>query len=165
MDYNNIDKIKNNGFMGFKSVRELWSDRKDIPKVPGVYLVMNPQYDAPEYINPGVGGFFKGRNPNLPIADLEKNHVKYSQVIYIGKAGGSTGKATLHSRIGQYLRFGKTKNVGHWGGRLIWQLRNHPDLIFCWQPTPKDDPREVEKRLLADYINQFGQRPFANLTG
>ncbi len=63
------------------------------------------------------------------------------------------------------LRFGQTKNVGHWGGRYIWQIKKHSDLIFCWKPTPKDDPREIEKQLLSQYIKNFGGRPFANLTG
>ena len=165
MDFNNIDDIKKNGFIGFKTVTELWSDKSNIPKIKGVYLVINTAFKKTEFINPGVGGFFKGKNPNVSIAELKSNHVESSQIVYIGKAGSLTGKGTLNTRLAQYLRFGKTKNVGHWGGRLIWQLKNHRDLIFCWKPTPKKDPREVEKQLLQEYFKQFGVRPFANLTG
>lgn len=165
MNFNDIDDIKKNGFIGFKTVGELWIDKSSIPKIKGVYLVFNPTFKKTEFINPGVGGFFKGKDPNVTIAELKINHVDNSQVVYIGKAGSPTGKATLNSRLGQYLRFGETKNVGHWGGRLIWQLKNHSDLIFCWKSTPKDDPREIEKHLLSEYIKQFGVRPFANLTG
>ncbi|NAY93370.1 hypothetical protein GTQ34_15780 [Muricauda sp. JGD-17] len=165
MDFNNIGDIKKNGFSGFKSATELWLDKSIIPRVKGVYLVINPAYNKTEFIYPGVGGFFKGRNPNVPVSELKSNYVDNSQVVYIGKAGSPTGNGTLNSRLGQYLRFGKTKNVGHWGGRLIWQLKNNADLIFCWKLTPKENPREVEKRLLHEYLNQFGVRPFANLTG
>lgn len=165
MDFQKIVSIRENGFDGFKSVEELWADKSPIPRIKGVYLVINPKFEQPEYINPGVGGFFKGKNPNVPISVLVDNHVQNSQVVYIGKAGSPTGSATLNSRLGQYLRFGRTKNVGHWGGRLIWQLKNYSDLIFCWKPTPNADPREVEKHLLSEYISQFGTRPFANLTG
>ena len=65
----------------------------------------------------------------------------------------------------QYLKFGQGKNIGHYGGRLIWQLKNHLDLIFCWLPMTDTEPRELEKKILADFIQQYGQRPFANLTG
>lgn len=165
MDFNNIRDIKIHGFEGFKTVTELWSDKSCIPKVRGVYLVINPGYQNANFINPGVGGFFKGKNPNVSIDELKSNYLENSKVVYIGKAGSPSGKASLHSRIGQYLRFGETKNVGHWGGRLIWQLQNHNSLIFCWMPTPTEDPREIEKRLLSEFIKQFGYRPFANLTG
>ncbi len=165
MDFNNNDILIESGFQGFKSVKQLWFDRSVIPKVKGVYLVINLKYQETEFINPGVGGFFKNRDPNIPITELENNHVEDSQVVYIGKAGSPTGKATLNSRLGQYLRFGQGKNVGHWGGRLIWQLKNYGNLIFCWKPTPNTNPRIIEKQLLNEFITQFGVRPFANLTG
>lgn len=165
VNFNNIEDLKKNGFTGFKSVRELWINKSNIPRVKGVYLVINPTFKKTEFIDPGVGGFFKGKNPNVSITELKNNYVENSQIIYIGKAGSPTGQATLNSRLGQYLRFGETKNVGHWGGRLIWQLKNHNDLIFCWKPTVYDDPRDIEKHLLNEYIKQFGVRPFANLTG
>tara|TARA_R110002072_G_scaffold136026_2_gene277862 strand:+ start:802 stop:1299 length:498 start_codon:yes stop_codon:yes gene_type:complete len=164
VNFNNIDDLKKNGFTGFKTVKELWIDKSSIPKIKGVYLVINPTFKKTKFINPGVGGFFKGKNPNISISELKQNHVDDSQVVYIGKAGSPTGQATLHSRLGQYLRFGQTKNVGHWGGRLIWQLENHNDLLFCWKETPNDDPREIEKLLLKNFISQFQMRPFANLT-
>ena len=165
VNFKDINEIRQYGFIGFKTVSELWSDKSSIPKTKGVYLVINPTFKKTEFINPGVGGFFKGKDPNVSIAELQNNLIDNSQVIYIGKAGSPIGKATLNSRLGQYLRFGETKNVGHWGGRLIWQLKSHSDLIFCWKPTPNDDPRGLEKQLLSDYIKQYGVRPFANLTG
>lgn len=165
MNFNDINDIKVNGFLGFKTFNELWTNKSIIPKIKGVYLVINPTFDKTKFIVPGVGGFFKGKNPNVSIEKLKKNFVKNSQVVYIGKAGSLSGGATLSSRLCQYLRFGQTKNVGHWGGRLIWQLGNYSDLIFCWKPTSDKDPRDVEKQLLCSYIKQFGARPFANLTG
>lgn len=165
MDFNNNIHLREYGFSGFKPIHKLWIDRSSIPKAKGVYLVINPSFKNTAFIDPGVGGFFKGKDPNVPIKELERNLVQGSQVVYIGKAGSPTGKATLHSRLGQYLRFGQGKKVGHWGGRLIWQLKNHSDLIFCWKVTPDEDPREVEKQLLKDFVNQFESRPFANLTG
>lgn len=165
MNFNDIAALKENGFTGFKSVQELWMDSSSIPKSKGVYLVINPTHQKPQFISPGVGGFFKGKDPNVSMTELQKNHVLNSQVVYIGKAGSTAGQATLNSRLRQYLRFGQTKNVGHWGGRYIWQLKNHSTLLFCWKPTPNEDPRALEKELLAAYVTQFGTRPFANLVG
>jgi len=165
MDFNNKEILIEAGYGGLKSIKDLWFNRTVIPIVKGVYLVINPAFQQTEFINPGVGGFFKGKDPNISISELEKNHIDDSQVVYIGKAGSPTNKATLNSRIGQYLRFGLGKNVGHWGGRLIWQLKNYENLIFCWKPTPNTDPKIIKKQLLNELINQFGARPFANLTG
>lgn len=163
MNFNDRKEIENDGFVEFKTVKELWKDRKIIPKKMGVYLVINPNFKNTEFINPGVGGFFKGKDPNVSIEELKLNFVANSQVVYIGKAGGSTVAATLHSRIGQYLSFGKTKNVGHAGGRYIWQLKNHADLIFCWKKTPNNEPVEIERKLINEFSKQFGKMPYANL--
>lgn len=162
MDINNINSIRKNGFTGFVTVESLWNDKSCIPKTNGVYLVLDTN-GKPEFIDPGVGGFFKGKDPNVSVEELNDNYVPDSLAVYIGKAGGPTSMATLHSRLGQYLRFGEGKNVGHWGGRLIWQLKEHRNLVFCWKSTPDDDPREVEKSMIIDYLNQFGKKPFANL--
>ncbi|MFC4691282.1 hypothetical protein ACFO5T_12660 [Dokdonia genika] len=165
MNFNNRKEIEKHGFKGFKTVAELWLDKSHIPKIKGVYMVIDPNFEKTEFLTKGVGGFFKGKDPNVAVSELKFNLVPNSQVVYIGKAGSPTGIATLNSRLGQYLRFGETKNVGHWGGRYIWQIKNHSGLIFCWKPTPTDDPREIEKQLLSKYIKDFGKRPFANLTG
>lgn len=163
MDFNNQRELEHNGFTGFKSVENLWMDKSPLPKAKGVYLVLNPNYANTEFLQKGVGGYFKDKNPNVPISELKSNLVPDSLVVYIGKAGSPTGSSTLYKRIGQYLKFGEGMNIGHYGGRLIWQLKNHPDLIFCWKKTPREDPREVEKQLIEEYINQFGSMPFANL--
>ncbi len=163
MDFNNVDSLRNNGFSGFKSIKDLWNDKSCIPKVQGVYLVLDKNGKS-DFINPGVGGFFKGKDPNVSIEELNSNYVKDSLVVYIGKAGSPTGKATIHSRLNQYLKFGQGRNIGHWGGRLIWQLKNHKDLLICWKPTPDDDPREIEKSLINQFIVKFGKMPYANLS-
>lgn len=113
MDFNSTDSLRVVGFWGLESVSSLWQDRSSIPKQIGVYMVLNPDPSNPQFILPGVGGFFKGRDPNLSIDKLRGNFVKDSLVLYIGKAGSSTAKATLHSRLGQYLKFGQGKNIGH----------------------------------------------------
>ena len=165
IEFNNIEKLKKLGFSGFKSVSELIANPNILPNEMGVYLVLNSTNKKTEFLTKGVGGFFKGKDPNISLAELKNNWVDKSKIIYIGKAGGLNGKATLRSRLKQYLRFGQGFNVGHYGGRLIWQLKNHSELEFCWLILTDIEPRELEKKLLAEFIRQYGKRPFANLTG
>jgi hypothetical protein len=164
MNFNKIDEIKKAGFIGFKKMSELFIDNSFLPKEKGVYLILNPNYKKTEFLQIGSGGYFKGKNPNVSIEELKSNWVNDSLVIYIGKAGGDTSKATLYSRLKQYFSFGQGKNIGHWGGRLIWQLKNSSDLIVCWKPLLNDDPRNIERHLLKNFITKFSKRPFANLT-
>lgn len=164
MDFNSIYEIEKAGFHGFKKMGELFFNSSEIPKSKGVYLVLNPNYiyDA-EYLQIGTGGYFKGKDPNVLIDELKSNWVKNSFVVYIGKAGGETSKATLNSRLKQYFGFGQGKNIGHWGGRLIWQLKNSSDLIVCWKPLFDDDPRTIENMLIKRFVSEYSKRPFANL--
>ncbi|MEP2445792.1 MAG: hypothetical protein ABJI69_01080 [Balneola sp.] len=164
MDFNDIDDLKAYGFSGFKKIQDLWINSSIIPTTMGVYLIWNPFYDRAEFLHPGVGGHFKNRNPNVMQEVLLANFNPESKVVYIGKAGSLTGNATLQSRLRQYLRFGQGSKVGHWGGRYIWQLKHHKNLMIAWKRTPNQEPRDIEKELLQQYLSQFGTLPFANLT-
>lgn len=164
MNFNNIDEVKKAGFSGFKKMNELFIDSSSIPKIKGVYLILNPNNKKIEYLQVGTGGHFKGKNPNVSVDELISNWVENSLVVYIGKAGSETSRATLHSRLNQYFRFGQGKNIGHWGGRYIWQLKNSTDLIVCWKSLPNEDPRIFESQLIKKFVINFSKRPFANLT-
>lgn len=164
MNFNSIEEIKREGFVGFKKMSELFSDSSAIPNVKGVYLILNPNFEQSEYLQIGTGGHFKGKNPNVSLEQLKNNWVDNSLVVYIGKAGGESSAATLYKRLKQYISFGQGKKVGHWGGRLIWQLKNSNDLIVCWKPLPNEDPRTIESLLIKSYVSEFEKRPFANLT-
>jgi hypothetical protein len=165
MNFNSRSDIKASGFTGFKKISDLCLDDSCIPDSKGVYLVITPIPNRPMFWSVGVGGFLKGKNPNVTIDVLKKEWVNNAQVIYIGKAGGRASNATLKKRLKQYLRFGQGKKVGHYGGRYIWQLKNYADLIFCWQITNDQYPEDVEQNLIDDFRRQFNARPFANLKG
>jgi hypothetical protein len=163
MNFNNIDDIKKAGFIGFKTMRELFVDSSQLPVIKGVYLVLNLDTKTPSYLQVGSGGHFKGKNPNVTISELKSNWVDKTIVVYIGKAGSDTSSATLKSRLKQYFGFGQGKNIGHWGGRLIWQLATSNNLLVCWKPLPNEDPRTIEGKLIKDFVIQYSNRPFANL--
>ncbi len=163
INFNIIESIKQVGFVGFRTIASIQKDYSILPKIKGAYLIVKPDSKQPKFLEIGSGGHFKGRNPNVPIDTLHDNWVDESMVVYIGKAGGRTGSATLHSRLKQYFNFGQCKPVGHWGGRFIWQLRDSGSLIVCWKPLPDREPREYESKLIQEFISQYGQLPFANL--
>ncbi|HIR38243.1 MAG TPA: hypothetical protein IAC93_07720 [Candidatus Limisoma gallistercoris] len=166
MEYRTIDDLKKAGFEGFCSVEKLRDDLSGIPTVAGVYMVVYQGNGMPEFLEVGTGGLKRKKdksgklkiiNPNVPVSELKSNWVKDTCVVYIGKA------TTLSKRISQYLKFGNGKSIGHWGGRLIWQIKDSKDLQICWKPVDAD-PREEEMRLIADFKRQYGgKRPFANL--
>ena len=166
MEYRTIDDLKKAGFEGFCSVEKLRDDLSGIPAVASVYMVVYQGNGMPEFLEVGTGGLKRKKdksgklkiiNPNVPVSELKSNWVKDTCVVYIGKA------TTLSKRISQYLKFGNGKSIGHWGGRLIWQIKDSKDLQICWKPVDAD-PREEEMRLIADFKRQYGgKRPFANL--
>ncbi|MEH7224460.1 hypothetical protein V7112_11695 [Bacillus sp. JJ1566] len=163
MDYNNLKSIKDYGFEGYIPVSQLMQDHSIIPHIRGVYMVLyTPDY-SPEFLMEGTGGFFKGKDPNVPLEELKDNWVNDTKVVYIGKAGGEKSSATLNSRIKQFLKFGSGKNVSHFGGRLIWQIENIDDLIICWKELPVDNPHDVKKHLIKRFTKIHRKRPFANL--
>lgn len=164
MKFNNIIDIKKAGFVGFKKMQELFVDCSALPDIKGVYLILYLEKKAPKYLQIGTGGRFKGKDPNVPIQKLQDNWVDRTIVVYIGKAGSNGGSATIKSRLKQYFSFGQGKNIGHWGGRYIWQLSNASNLLVCWKQLPTAGPRAVEIELLQDFMTQYNVRPFANLS-
>ena len=138
--------------------------KTQIPAQMGVYVVLREKNSIPMFLTEGTGGLFKGKNPNVSLAELKENWVEGTQVVYIGKAGGSGSSATLQKRLSQYMRFGQGANVGHWGGRYIWQLADSRDLVVCWKTLANEAPRDVERKMIADFkAAHAGKRPFANL--
>lgn len=152
-------------FDGFKTVSHLRENLHQIPKAPGVYLVFRNEDSSPSFLKFGSGGYFKDRNPNVSAEEMAKNWVEGAKLVYVGKAGSLSGSATLYSRIKQLLQFGEGKKIGHWGGRLLWQLADHEELVIAWKEIPDNEPKDVESSLIQDFKDYFGQRPFANLQG
>ena len=164
MDFKDIDQIKKAGFSGFIKMSDLLRSNAIIPDIRGVYFVLYLSSNKPNFLKIGTGGHFKGKNPNVSIEELNQNWVPDATVVYMGKAGGEDSNATLRSRLNQYLKFGQGKNIGHYGGRLIWQIEKSEELVICWKPLPNDNPRKIESEFIQDFISIYGQRPFANLT-
>jgi len=158
-----IEELKESGFQGFKSINALQINAASIPVHKGIYLIVIPDNFLVTLVEQGSGGFFKGKNPNVSLIELESNWVENANIVYIGKGGGSSSNATLQSRLKQYMRFGEGKAVGHWGGRYIWQLKNSGELIVCWKSLTEEEPALYESALICEFRKTYGKRPFANL--
>lgn len=159
IEFNTIENLKAAGFEGFIPVAQLKEDNTAIPQEAGVYMVVYTGKGIPEFLSHGTGGFFKGEDPNVPIAELKSNWIENTCVIYIGQT-----KTTIRKRVKDYLKFGCGQKVGHKGGRYIWQIKESDKLLFCWKPTSDEKPDVVEKSLINQFKKQHGgQRPFANL--
>jgi hypothetical protein len=144
------------GFCGFESIESLiGAGLGSVPQVGGVYVVLRQSHDEPEFLATSPGGWFKGRDPSISLSALLNNWVDGTEVIYIGKA------QVLRKRVDQLLKYGMGKPVGHWGGRLMWQLRASGAFLLAW--IQSEDPRTTEKGLLADFETAYGRLPFANL--
>ncbi|WP_241769572.1 hypothetical protein [Rhodococcus opacus] len=120
----------------------------------------------PRFLQKSPAGWFKGKDPSVPVATLEPAWVPGSPVVYLGKAnGGATGCRGLRKRLDEYRRHGAGEPVGHWGGHHIWQLADSEDLVVGWKPTADTDARALERYMIAEFSSDDAKRPFANLTG
>lgn len=157
LSYSNIEELKKAGFVGFKTVAEMKQyGRRILPDSGGIYMIIRPYTNKPLFLPIGTGGHYKGKNPNVSVQELNDNWVENTCVLYIGKA------TSLKTRVSTYMSFGKGAAVGHWGGRLLWQLADADEMLVCWKET-EEIPRKVEEGLIADFKKIYGQWPFANL--
>lgn len=143
------------GFVGFVPFEALGSLP---PRAHGVYIVLRTSSTTPVFLTESAAAWRNGRAPSVDVDVLSKAWVAESCALYIGKA------TSLRSRLAQYRRHGAGK-AGHWGGRYIWQLVDHAELLVAWMATPDRDPAVVEAELIAGFATAHGARPFANRNG
>lgn len=161
--FQSVESLKRDGFAGGVTIRHLQDSRcRDLPAKQGVYVIVRDKQTPPTFLLTSVGGFFKGKNPTVAVDELQSKWVTGTPVVYIGKAGGDVSRATLKSRLWQYMQFGQGKDIGHWGGRYIWQLDDNKDLNVWWKTTDRD-AETVECELLNEFIKDYIRLPYANL--
>lgn len=146
-----LEKAGFTGWLPFAAIRA-----SACPTSRGVYVVILDMDDSITFTERSCGGWFKGKDPTVTPEALAANWVDGAKVVYIGKAD------QLRRRLTQYADFGAGKPVGHWGGRLIWQLPLPDRLIVGWKETPGRIPVEVEAELIASFRQAHGKPPFAN---
>lgn len=148
-------QLEADGFVGWVSFDHM-RDTDPCPTSGGVYVVIRADQSAPCFLDRSCGGWFKDRDPTVPNDQLIKNWVDAAEVVYIGKAN------ILRRRLREFAKFGAGHRIGHWGGRLIWQLAESSKLLVAWKETPGLDPAAVEADMIAQFRAVYGQPPFAN---
>jgi hypothetical protein len=143
------------GFEGWVTFSELADRLPKVPRTGGVYVVSRDG-TKPDFLSASTGGHFKGRDPSVSRDALDANWVDGAPVVYIGKADN------LRRRLQEFMHFGAGEPVGHWGGRLIWQLRDSGSLLVAWVETPSRIPREVEVQMIDAFKAAWRKPPFAN---
>ncbi|MFL0242648.1 hypothetical protein [Mycobacterium sp. SMC-17] len=152
------------GFTGWVPFEQL--PTAGVPTEPGVYVVVRPSDDSPKFLDVSPAGHFKGKDPTVAVAQLHALWVPGERVIYIGKANLSAdGKRHLRTRLDEFRKFGAGAPIAHSGGRRIWQLTDHTELLVGWRVTADADATKIETKMLADFRSHYGRLPFANMRG
>lgn len=161
--FDSVARLRDQGFEGFLSVATLRDSRcLEVPVERGVYIAVRDYEGPPEFLARSVAPRFRGQDPTLTLDQLNPRWVPGALVLYVGRAPGPGVRSLLQQRIKRYIRFGQGRVVAHYGGRLIWQLRDHRSLLFAWRTAPDEDPGAAEARLLAAFRERYGALPFAN---
>jgi hypothetical protein len=142
------------GFVGWLPFADVRSS--PCPTTGGVYVATYGGGNPTEFAERSGGGWFKGQEPSVPSAVLAANWVENAEVVYIGMSG------QLRRALRLFADFGEGKPIGHWGGRLIWQLPDTAKLLVAWKETPGQVPKEVKAELLGLFRQTYGKPPFAN---
>jgi hypothetical protein len=152
------------GFEGFFTVEQLYAEGcEGLPDEPGVYAMVRESLAPPEFLAHSVAPVYRGQDPTQPMEALKERWVPGAQVLYFGRAQGPGVRSLLRQRVKRYLRFGHGRVVGHWGGRFVWQLRDHAVLRVAWKATDAKDALPAEARLQMLFREYYGALPFANL--
>lgn len=151
--------LRADGFVGFATFEALrQGELAQVPDCPGAYVVLREKDDPPDYLERSIGGWFKGEDPTVRMSVLESKWLPGCHVVYIGKA------KSLTTRIGQYMKFGLGRNIGHRGGRYIWQLSDSAALVVAWKPCAEGETHAgAEAALVRRFKEEYGALPFANI--
>ena len=164
MIFDDVKDMKNAGFQGFHTIESLMeSGCSEVPLQSGLFLVVWPSGEVPEFLHQSAAEDFKGRNPSLPEETLQVRWVQSAKVVFIGRAGGESHEETLQWRLRQYMRSGQGGAAGRLAARLIWQIKDCHQMQVCWVTSGADNPAELEKSLLVLFEDTYGSLPFANL--
>lgn len=152
--------LRARSFDGFVTVAELASRPERVPSGPGVYAVLREATGPPRFLPRSPASWWKGKDPTVPVEQLEEEWVEGAALLYIGSGGD------LRTRVGELVEFSQTgpgRSVRHWGGRLLWQVEGSQAFLVAWKATAPTCFQSTERDLVDEFTRAFGRMPFANL--
>jgi hypothetical protein len=94
-----------------------------------------------------------------PVEALERKWVPEQ------KSTTSEGAVTCVAGSRTTQAFGAGNQIGHWGGRYIWQLADSRQFRMAWKGCSNDQPpADLEATLVARFKQTHGHLPFANIS-
>lgn len=157
-------RLEELGFEGFRPVGQLHAGQcVEVPNERGVYAVFRDHTpEPPAFLPRSTAPEWRGQDPSRPIEELTERWVPGAEILFVGVARGPGVRSRLKQRVKRFLRFGHGKVVGHWGGRFVWQLRDHAALRVAWKATGDADPLDLADELRAAFRERYGVLPFAD---
>ena len=147
-----IIKYMNNG------VPFINTNFKDIPELPGIYLVglKKGVKDITILDDTTAIKFYKGKD--MIFHNIDELYDKWLQgnreILYIGYTHG------LKTRIRTLKKYSRGENVPHRGGRALWQVDKWQDIYQLYWTVTNDVG--LKGRLLGFHLDDYGCLPFAN---
>jgi len=159
-----IESLEREGFSGFLTVGQLHrSGCLEVPDAPGVYVVLRRERAPHPFLRRSTAPVWRRRDPTVPIPTLEARWHADATLLYVAGAPGPGVRSRLRQRIKRMLRFGHGSVVGHWGGRLLWQLGEAGRLVVAWRACETGEEAEaLTTELLRRFESHHGGPPFAN---
>jgi len=145
------------------TVEQLHDNYDLIPTCNGVYYIEIPDKFIVEILDTTTAPqVYKNKTTlkdKTELINKFKNGNK--KLIYIGKAECSNG---LRKRISDLIKWGYNESVkfreDHYGGRVIWQIKDNKCLLIYW--SEDENAQEKEHRELIDYKEKYGVYPLGN---
>lgn len=149
--------LEASGFAGWFPVSEVSADDANVPVAPGIYVVFSQRRGPGEFLSTNPAGWHKDQDPTVPSTLLEERWIDDAGVLFLGHTDN------LSKRLTQLRRFSAGEPVGHYGGRLLWQVAFSGEFLVAWKETAADDLAEEKKDFVRSFKSTFGRQPFANI--
>jgi hypothetical protein len=81
-----VPDLRRRGFVGFVPVEQLDDEPLQVPGSSGVYAVVREASDAPRFLKRSDAGWWKGKDPTVPVERLAAEWVAGVQTVCLGDA-------------------------------------------------------------------------------
>ncbi|MBX3195461.1 MAG: hypothetical protein KF727_10270 [Microbacteriaceae bacterium] len=155
-----IDGLRDYGFVGFVPFRTWDRSMVGAQDAEGVYAIVRSA-NPPSFLEDDGS---KPRSRSWSRSEVAARWVPRAEILYFGKAPLRTNLTDgVAKRLDEFHSHGYRTGKSHYGGRLLWQLKDAADLLVAWKLVPVGTAGLVESGLILGFVDEFGMPPFANV--